>query len=100
MSLAYLLGESSVIAVDKILQRREDMIKDLKLHLCINQSRMKSQADKHRTNKVFNEGDWVWLKLQPYRQSTMFKRNDQKLSKKYYGHFKILASVGNVAYNL
>nr|GEW79468.1 hypothetical protein [Tanacetum cinerariifolium] len=32
--------------------------------------RMKSKADKKRSEREFKEGDWVYLKLQPYRQLT------------------------------
>jgi hypothetical protein len=27
---------------------------------------MKNQADKHRSEREFSVGDWVYLKLQPY----------------------------------
>ena len=48
------------------LQERELML-DLviKQHLSRAQERMKHQADKHHSERVFNEGDMVFLKLQP-----------------------------------
>lgn len=100
LHLPYLPGESSNATVDRSLQRREDMIKRVKLQLHRAQSRMKSQADKHRTDRSFHVGDWVWLKLQPYRQNTIHRRNNQKLAKRYFGPFKITVVVGKVAYQL
>ena len=64
--LPYLHGESSNAIVDRSLQRREDMIRKVKLQLQIAHARMKTQVEKHRTNRTFNVRDWVWLKLQPY----------------------------------
>jgi hypothetical protein len=61
---------------------------------------MKSQADKHRTECEFSEGDSVFLKLQPYIQSSVASRTNQKLSFRFYGPFKILQRVGKVAYRL
>ena len=61
---------------------------------------MKSQADKHRTDREFVVGDWVYLKLQPHRQVTIRKGKQNKLSPKYYGPFQILDKVGQVAYRL
>lgn len=61
---------------------------------------MKVQADKHRTEREFQEGDMVFLKLQPYVQSTMANRTHQKLSFRFYGPYKILQRVGRVAYRL
>jgi len=61
---------------------------------------MKHQADKHRTEKVFNEGDLVYVKLQPYRQQSVARRISHKLSAKFFGPFPIVAKIGAVAYKL
>ena len=61
---------------------------------------MKSQADKHRSEREFEVQDWVYLKLQPYRQLTVRKGRQHKLSSKFYGPFQVIAKVGKVAYKL
>lgn len=98
--LPYLAGESMVETVDRSLLRREEMISNLKFHLTRAQSRMKCQADKHRSDREFVVGDWVWLKLQPYRQHSVQKRTNQKLAHKNYGPFQVIERVGKVAYKL
>ena len=40
------------------------------------------------------------LKLQPYRQKLLKKKFNVKLSQRYYGPFKVLKHVGEVAYKL
>jgi len=61
---------------------------------------MKSQADKDRSEREFAIGDSVFLRLQPYVQSSVANRTSQKLSFRYYSPFKILQRVGQVAYKL
>ena len=61
---------------------------------------MKSQADKHRSERSFQIGDWVFLKLHPYQQTSVATRRSPKLSPKFYGPFKIVDTVGKVAYKL
>ena len=61
---------------------------------------MKQIADKYRTERVFQEGDWVFLKLQPYRQETVAIRKNLTLATKFFGTFQIIAKVGAVAYKL
>ena len=61
--IPYLPGDSSVAAVDQMLKEKEDMLKVLQVQLSRVQSRMKSQADKHRTERSFKIGDMVLLKL-------------------------------------
>jgi hypothetical protein len=45
-------------------------------------------------------GDLVFLKLQPYVQSSLVPRASQKLSFKFFGPFSILEKVGSLAYKL
>lgn len=61
---------------------------------------MKQQAEKKRSERVFAVGDWVFLKLQPYRQTSLAPRRSLKFSAKYYGPFQIIAKVGSAAYSL
>lgn len=69
-------------------------------HLLRAQQRMKNQAYKGRTERSFEVGMWVYLKLQPYIQSSLAPRAKQKLLFKFFGPFQILAKIGSVAYKL
>jgi hypothetical protein len=82
------------------LQQRELMLKLIQQHLLRAQQRIKSQADKGRTEREFAVGDMVYLKLQPYVQSSVAPRAAHKLSFKFFGPYMILARVGKVAYKL
>jgi hypothetical protein len=53
-------------------------------HLLRAQDRMKWQADKGRSERVFQVGDRVFLKLQPYVQSSLAPRANQKLAFKCF----------------
>lgn len=61
------------------------MAKVLKENLDKAQNRMKVNADKKRTEREFNVGDWVFLKLQPYRQTSVAVRKSLKPTSKFYG---------------
>ncbi|GKB70243.1 hypothetical protein Tco_0931655 [Tanacetum coccineum] len=76
------------------------MVQLLKFHLHRAQQKLKAHADKRRADRVFKVDQWVYLKLQPHRQVTVKQGKYHKLTPKYYGSFKILAKVGQVAYKL
>ena len=61
---------------------------------------MKHQADKKRSEHVFQAGDFVYLRLQPCVQSSLAPCSHHKLCFKYFGPFKVLSEIGAVAYKL
>ena len=61
---------------------------------------MKKQADKKRSERTFVVGDVVFVKLQPYVQTTVARRTNHKLAFRYFGPFKIIRAVNPVAYGL
>lgn len=45
-------------------------------------------------------GNEVFLKLRPYRQKSLAKKRCEKLSPKFYGPYRMLERIGQVAYRL
>lgn len=86
--------------LDSWLKDRDLMLRVLQQHLERVRLRMKHQADKKRSDRVFAVGDSVFLKLQPYIQSSMAPRAHHKLLFKYYGPYKVLERMGTSAYRL
>ncbi|KAL0398579.1 UNVERIFIED_CONTAM: Retrovirus-related Pol polyprotein from transposon.6 [Sesamum radiatum] len=86
--------------VEGLIQERTKVMQLLKDNLHLAQQRMKLYADKRRSEREFEVGDEVFLKLQPYRQTSVALRKQLKLSAKYFGPYKILEKVGKVAYKL
>lgn len=75
---------------------------DQLLHHHLNRAkhRMKKQADQHRSERYFAVGDLVYLKLQPYVQTSLALRSHHKLAFRFFGPFRILDRIGTVAYRL
>lgn len=73
------------------------MIKD---NLLKAQNKMKVYADKKRTEREFIVGDMVYLKIQPYRHTSLSILRSLKLHSKFYGHFRVMERIGKVAYKL
>jgi len=71
LHLPYLPGESTNTAVDRTMQRREQLTRQLQQTLRKAQQRMKQLANKGRSDRVFEIGGLVWLKLQAYRQTSV-----------------------------
>ena len=83
------------------IEHQQQVLQLLKDNLMLAQSRMKQQADQHRIERSFDVGDWVFLRLQPYKQMSLKQANkDNKLSPKYYGPYKVLQNIGTMAYTL
>jgi len=61
---------------------------------------MKRLADDKRRDVNFTIGQWVYVKLRPFRQRTVAGLIHPKLSKRYFGLFQVIERVGQVSYRL
>jgi hypothetical protein len=64
------------------------------------QNQQKVYADRHRVERSFEVGDLVFLRLQPYRQSSLKRSGAEKLKPKFYGPYRVIRRIGEVAYEL
>ncbi|CAD6246203.1 unnamed protein product [Miscanthus lutarioriparius] len=86
--------------LDEWLKDRSLMQQLLQQHLLRAQKKMKTQADKKRSDRSFAVGDCVYLELQPYVQSFVALRSSNKLCFRYFGPYLIIAKIGATAYTL
>ena len=57
-------------------------------------------ADKNRVEHIFEVEDLVYLRLQPYRQSSIKINGMEKLKPHFYGPYRVSRRVGEVAYEI
>jgi len=66
----------------------------IRLHLNRAKQCMKKLADDKRSERQFQMGDMVFVKIQPYVQSSLAQRTNQKLAFKFFGPYRIYCSCG------
>jgi hypothetical protein len=96
-----LRGKAKVQVVEDHIEHQQEVLKLLKDNLVTTQNRMKQQVDQHHNEREFEVGDWVFLRLQPYKQMSLKQqKKDNKLAPKYYGPYKVLQRIGSMDYKL
>nr|AAV31274.1 putative polyprotein [Oryza sativa Japonica Group]AAV31378.1 putative polyprotein [Oryza sativa Japonica Group] len=91
-------GERQVFGTD-ILREAEEKVKIIQERLRVAQSRHKSYADNRRRDLSFEEGDYVYLRVTPFRGVHRFHTKG-KLAPRFVGPYKIVSRRGEVAYQL
>ncbi|KAI9195047.1 hypothetical protein LWI28_011135 [Acer negundo] len=100
MLSTYEKGTARNEEVERELIARDEVVAKLKKELEKAQGRMKKYYDQGRRDVSFELGDFVYLKLQPYQQKSLKKKFNVKVLQRYYGLFKVLERIGEVAYKL
>src|SRR6266540_700674 len=91
-------SERPFYGLDMVMEA-EAQVKQIHEHLRAAQSRQKSYVDRRRRELVFEVGDFVYLKVTPFKGTQRF-RIKGKLAPHYVGPFRILAKHGAAAYKL
>ena len=86
--------------VNKLTIARDELLATLRENLLKSQDIMRANTNRRRRDIEYAVGDWVFLKMQPYRRRSLAKRINEKLSPRFYGPFQVFNKVGIVAYKL
>ncbi|GJS80061.1 putative reverse transcriptase domain-containing protein [Tanacetum coccineum] len=92
------VGEGLLIGPE-LVQETTEKISQIKDRLKATRDRQKSYADKRRKPQEFSVGDYVLLKVSPWKGVVRFGKKG-KLAPRFVGPFEIIKKVGLVAYRL
>lgn len=99
--LDYVTSSSTIASIDDLLLTRNNLIHDLLTNLLRAQTWMCNQANTAHSGISFFVGDWVFVKLQPYRKTSVsMHQHNHKLSWCFFKPFQISEKIGVVAYRL
>ncbi|GJU18530.1 putative reverse transcriptase domain-containing protein [Tanacetum coccineum] len=92
------VGEGQLIGPE-LVQETIEKISQIKDRLKAARDRQKSYTDKRRKPLEFSVGDYVLLKVSPWKGVVCFGKKG-KLAPRFVGPFEIIEKVGHVAYRL
>ncbi|GKD12977.1 putative reverse transcriptase domain-containing protein, partial [Tanacetum coccineum] len=92
------VGEGQLIGPE-LVQEATEKISQIKDRLKVAYDHHKSYADKRRKPLKFSVGDYVLLKVSPWKGIVRFGKKE-KLTPRFVGPFEIVEKVGLVAYRL
>ena len=72
----------------------------MKDNLHVFQNKKKQYADQHRVERHFQVNDLVYLRLNPYKKTTIKVKGLENLKPRFYGPYKVVRNIGKVAYEL
>jgi hypothetical protein len=93
-------GDSRVLEAKDWIEESQRILKSVKENLQAAQNQQNTYEDRQRIERSFEVGDLVFLRLQPYRQSSLKRSEAEKLKPRFYGPYMITRRVGEVAYEL
>lgn len=93
-------GGTSNSILDEQLKERDVALGALRDHLRIAQEKMKKCVDLKRRDVEYHIGAMVFLKIRPYRQVSLTRKRNEKLSPMFFEPYKIIKKIRLVAYKI
>lgn len=90
MLVHFLERETRADALAQELRNKDEALRQLKYNLNRARKQMKVYVAKKRKNVHYKVGEWVFLKLRPYKQHFSGKRIYKKLVPRFFGPYKIV----------
>jgi hypothetical protein len=97
---SYSLGDAAVPSVDDLLTEQDPFLEQTKVYLQQSQDYYSKYYDNKHTDRTFEVGDWVWLKLMTQTAVGISNLQIGKLALKYFRPFQISECITSVAYRL
>jgi hypothetical protein len=97
---SYSLGDAAVPSVDDLLTEQDPFLEQTKVYLQQSQDYYSKYYDNKHTDRTFEVGDWVWLKLMTQTAEGISNLQIGKLALKYFRPFQISECITSVAYRL
>lgn len=94
----YPMIDTKVQAVRNQLDEEQKMIKILKENLTIACNTIEEQANWNWSERQFEEGDWMFFILQPYKYLSHKQQGKNKLAPNFYEPFQIDKKISKVIY--
>ncbi|KAM1765916.1 hypothetical protein ACFX11_004984 [Malus domestica] len=97
--LCWIEVDERVLVGPEMVDTTNTNIQLIKKNLKVAQDRHKSIANQHSRDREYKVGDFVLLKLSPWKRVVRFGKQG-KLSPQYVGPYQITERIGVVAYRL
>eukprot|EP00253_Pinus_taeda_P028062 PITA_28062 len=91
--------EDRVIIGPELIHEMEEQVRQIRQRLKEVQDIQKSYDDAHRTDRRYELGDHVFIRIKPNKSTIQFGKGT-KLSPRFIGPFKFVERVGPIAYRL
>jgi hypothetical protein len=91
--------EDQITVGPELIQEIEEQVIQIRQRLKEAQDRHKSYADAHRTDRNYEVGDQVFIRIRPNKSTIRFEKGT-KLSPRFIGPFRVQDKIGPIAYRL